>query len=296
MSFNKKDCINPHQHQDEPSPAKHTSNSNNVKVEKDLNAEYDWRTTDEFIQRIVSEITINQSLAFTLPKTRIPQIVERVAKYWFRRAEIATEERWYIIRNQDISGNLNRTIKLPKQIISVADVRLTENAYSAFAPANFRIERLLANSVSFYTVDTGQFNYAGPVMSTGLSSTAEYFMGLMEIKQLESLLFDDVRFDHNPLSGTLTILGDSKGCDLILLTYTRIKLQDLFNDDRFLMHCVGECMSNISFILSALEFKMPGGVTINKQQWSSEGKAMIAEVKESLANDVGGDIFYVLGN
>ena len=263
----------------------------------DLNAKYDWEVTNAFIERIVQELTMGCSLSFAIPKTRIPQIVEKVAKWWFRKAEVAVEERWYIVRNVDLTGTLNKILKLPEQIVSISDVRMLENDHTlSMKQAKFSLERLLASSSSFYTMTTGTYNYVGPNMLPRTGASEEFFMGLMEIGQLEAILYKSVMFDFNQASHKFTVLGDTQGSDIVLKCFVRVSLHDLFNDERFLNHCVGQCMKELSFILGTFSFKMPGNVSINFSEYARLGDELVQDAKQEVENDTAGDMFAVLTN
>lgn len=262
-----------------------------------LNKDYDWQLTDCFISRIAEEITLGCQLPFSVPKTRIPQIVEKVAKYWFTHCDYASEERWFVIRNQDLVGRQNKRIKLPSQIISISDLQmLNANSTISLRKANFLLERMLTNSVSFYTSFTNNvsFNYSGP---TGIQSTnysEDLFTGLYETETLNAILKRTVTYSFNPMTQILNILGDNEGCDLVLLTFTRVPLHALFNDQEFLNHVVGECMVELQFILSTFDFQMPGGVRINYGNYQTRGKELIDDAKRYIEDNQSGDVFEIL--
>lgn len=261
-----------------------------------INDDYDWQLTDCFISRIAEEVTLGCQLPFSVPKTRIPQIVERVAKYWFAHCDYASEERWFVIRNQDLVGRQNKRIKLPSQIISISDLQLLNSSSEiSLRKANFLLERLLTNSVSFYTSFTNNvsFNYAGPTGIQSTDYTNDVFAGMYEIGTLNSILKRTVTFSFNPMTHVLNVLGDNEGCDLVLLTFTRVPLYSLFNDAEFLNHVVGECMIELQFILSSFDFQMPGGVRINYGNYQSRGNELVQAAKQYIEDNQSGDVFII---
>lgn len=278
-----------------------TSNECQRTEPEDLNSSYDWTVSNQFIDRVVQELTFDCSLSFTIPKTRIPQIVERVAKWWFRHAEAAVEERWYLVRNCDLQKTPNRTLKLPTQIVSIQSCEMLNSEYKvSMRRATFTLERLLANTINFFGSTTSgsniSINYAGPSAGIAPGLANDYFMQLFEVGQLESILKRTVTFSFNPNTHKFVVLGDNEDSDIVLLTFTRVPLYALFEDERFLKHVVGECMKELKFILSAFGFKLPGGVQLNYQDYQSRGQEWIDEAKQEVLDDTAGDCFIVLTN
>lgn len=266
---------------------------------EDLNAKYDWDVTNRFIERVVQELTFGCSLSFSIPKTRIPQIVERVAKWWFRKAEAAVEERWYVVRNCDLQTSPNRTIKLPPNIVSIQDCQMLNSEYKVnMRRATYVLERLLSNSINFYGSSPGSpsINYAGPASSTAPGLATDYFMSMFEVGQLEAILKRTVSFSFNPNTHKFVILGDNENSDIVLLTFCRVPLHALFEDERFLKHVVGECMQELQFILGAFSFKLPGNVQLNYDMYRQRGQDWVNDAKQEVLDDTAGDCFIVMTN
>lgn len=275
-----------------------TNRCDNNPGQERLNEDYDWSLTDCFITRIVEEVTLGCQLPFSVPKTRIPQIVEKVAKYWFTHCEYASEERWFVIRNQDLVGRQNKRVKLPSQILSIADLQMLNSSSTiSMRKASFLLERLLTNSINFYTSVTNNvsFNYAGPNGAQSTNYTEDLFVSMFEIDTLNTILKRTVTFSFNPMTHVLNVLGDNEGCDLVLLTFTRVPLHQLFNDQEFLNHVVGECMVELQFILSTFDFQMPGGIRINYNNYQSRGKELIDDAKKYIEDNQAGDVFAIIG-
>lgn len=278
-----------------------TSTEQQRAASEDLNAQYDWTVTNRFIERIVQEVTFGCSLSFTLPKTRIPQIVERVAKWWFRHAEAAVEERWYLIRNVDLQKSANKTLKLPPQIVSIQSCELLNSEYKvSMRRATFTLERLLANTINFFGSTTSgsniSINYAGPSAGIAPGLANDYFMQLFEVGQLESILKRTVTFSFNPNTHKFVVLGDNEESDIVMLTFTRVPLYALFEDERFMKHVAGECMKELRFVLGSFGFKLPGGVSIDYQMYQQRGQEWVDEAKQEVLDDTAGDCFIVLTN
>ena len=274
-----------------------TTSDANKPTQEQLNADYDWTVTDNFITRICQEVTMGCNLPFMLPKTRVPQIVEKIAKYWFTHCEYASEERWFVVRNKDLQGRQNKRVRLPDQILSISDLQiLNASSTVSLRKANFLLERLLTSSINFYTSFTNNvsFNYAGP---TGIQSTNysdDLFTSMMEVGTLETILKRTVTFSFNPLTHILNILGDNEGQDMVLLTFTRVPIYSLFEDVEFLNHCVGQTMIELNFVLSTFDFQMPGGVRINASQYQNHGRDLVEAAKKYIEDNQSGDIMMIL--
>lgn len=277
-------------------PGATTNETNKAEVEN-LNTAYDYSVDIRFIERIVQEVSKGCALPFSIPKTRIPQIIQTCAEWFFSHSESALEERWFVVRDIDISdGGANKIIKLPPQIWAVSDCQLLESQHKlSMRRANFYLERLLANSINFYSEANGvSFNYAGPAGSNNASIADDLWVTMFEIGTYESILQRTINYNFNRFSHKLIILGDNEHSDLVLMCWVRVPLHSLYEDLRFLRYCVGECMIELSDILGMYDFKLPGNVRINYDKLESRGRAMQQKVEQELTEDTAGDVFITL--
>lgn len=273
-----------------------TTNECNKPEVENINSKYDYSVDLRFIERLVQEVTRGCALPFAIPKTRMPQIIETCAEWFFEHSESALEERWFVVRDIDMTDGANKIAQLPPQIWAVSDVQLLESQHKlSMRRANFYLERLLSNSINFYSEANGvSFNYAGPAGSQNASIADDLWVTMYEIGTYESILQRTITYNFNRFSHKLNILGDNEGSDLVLMCWVRVPLQSLYEDRRFLRYCTGQCMQELADIIGTYDFKLPGNVRINFDRLASKGQTMQQQVEKELEAEQSGDVFIAL--
>ena len=90
----------------------------------------------------------------------------------------------------------------------------------------------------------------------------------------------------------LVVLGDLGASSLVLQTWQRCKIQDLYNDYYFFRYCVCLGMRSMGQIMGMFEFKLPGGVTINSQMLADRAAEEMQTIFEWLQANHSADYFF----
>jgi hypothetical protein len=102
---------------------------------------------------------------------------------------------------------------------------------------------------------------------TGYGMT-DVVAALYEVNTFKTLFEVPLTYNYNEFSKELVVLGALGSSDLMLQTWQRCKIQDLYNDYYFFRYCVCLGMRAMGTIMGTFEFKLPGGVTINASQFA----------------------------
>jgi hypothetical protein len=106
-------------------------------------------------------------------------------------------------------------------------------------------------------------------------------------------MFDTpLTYNYNEFSNDLVILGDLGPSDLVLQTYTRCKLQDLYKNYYFFRLCVVFGLRSMATIMGAFEFKLPGGSTINYSTFRDMANEEFQQIQEWVKANHTPDYFF----
>lgn len=196
-----------------------------------------------------------------------------------------------MIRYCDIEKcGLNQSIKLPEQIVSVWAVHKANNAFQWGAMGDFSLERMIVNN-SLMTSGVG--NSARQVYGDGTGFTlADITAALYEVKTYKAMFEYPVTYSYNEFSHVLFLAGAVNHTDLILSTFQRVKLQDLYQNYYFFRYVICLAKRALTQIMGTIEFKMPGGNSINYTQFRDAAETELSEIREWINNNHACDYFF----
>ena len=244
-----------------------------------------------FVQRIIQELTQSCALNLPIPASAIPPLIVQAAQFFWANDDRAVEERWYCLPNREFNKcGPNAVAKLPKQIISVFGVYKTTNSFMYDALGDFSLERMIINNSA---LAAGAGGTLSDVYGTGTGYTlTDVTAALYEVQTYKALFEVPLTFNYNEFSNELVIMG-ALGCsDLILQTWQRCKIQDLYNDYYFFRYCVCLGLRAMGTIMGTFEFKLPGGVTINASQFADRANEEMGTIAEWLKNNQAASYFF----
>lgn len=243
-----------------------------------------------FIQRIIQELTQSCALNLPIPSASIPPLILQAAQYFWQNCDQAVEERYYCVRNTDISNcGPNRVIKLPPQIVAVFGVHKLTDSFNYGALGDFSLERMIMNN-------SAMVSGVGSAMTGSFSdgrgySLTDVTVALYEVQSYKSIFDVPLTFNYNEFSNELVLLGDLGSSDLLLQTFRRLKIQDLYKNYYFFRLCVAFGLRSMGTIMGTMEFKLPGGVTLNYNRFNELASEYIEEVKEWIKENHACDYF-----
>ncbi len=245
----------------------------------------------QFVQRIIQELTQSCALNLPIPASAIPPLILQAAQYFWANDDRAVEERWYCLPNSEFNKcGPNKTAKLPDQIISVFGVYKSTDQYSYGVMGDFSLERMLLNSSALASS-------SGASMSNVYGAAGGYNLmdvtaALYEVNTFKAMFDSPLTYNYNEFSKELIVLGDLGASSLVLQTWQRCKIQNLYNDYYFFRYCVCLGMRSMGQIMGMFEFKLPGGVTINAQMLADRASEEMQTIHEWLMGNHSADYFF----
>jgi hypothetical protein len=245
-------------------------------------------TQEEFIAEVQQELSVACALPFTIPIKEIERIIKYSAEWFYKKYEDAVEERYYIIPKTMFSTEefkINRTVTLPECVFSIYMLKkLKEDfgrSFSFDGTADFGIERLfLSDSVSI-----GQ----------GTENMMYYTLNMYWLDVASHIINHTISFNYNRMSNKLFIGGETPDRDCVAMTYAKLPIEYLMQDEVFYRYVVAKCKVQLSRILGTFAFNLPGNITINYDLIRSEGQDELSAIIEEIKGEEGMDFFFTTG-
>ena len=183
----------------------------------------------QFVQRIIQELTQSCALNLPIPASAIPPLILQAAQFFWANDDRAVEERWYCLPNSEFNRcGPNKTAKLPDQIISVFGVYKSTDQYSYGVMGDFSLERMLLNSSAL--ASSSGASMSNVYGAAGGYSLMDVTAALYEVNTYKAMFDSPLTYNYNEFSKELIVLGDLGASSLVLQTWQRCKIQDLYND------------------------------------------------------------------
>ena len=245
----------------------------------------------QFVQRIIQELTQSCALNLPIPASAIPPLILQAAQYFWANDDRAVEERWYCLPNSEFNKcGPNKLAKLPDQIVSVFGVYKSTDQYSYGVMGDFSLERMLLNSSAL--ASSSGASMSNVYGAAGGYSLMDVTAALYEVNTYKAMFDSPLTYNYNEFSKELIVLGDLGASSLVLQTWQRCKIQNLYNDYYFFRYCVCLGMRSMGQIMGMFEFKLPGGVTINAQMLADRASEEMQTIHEWLMGNHSADYFF----
>jgi len=245
-------------------------------------------TQEEFISNVQQELSVSCSLPFTVPIAEIQRIIKYSADWFYKKYEDAVEERYYIIPKTAFNTDQfkrERTVTLPECIFSIWQFKKLKEDFgrsmSFDGTADFGIERLFLSDSS----SLGQ----------GTENMMYYTLNLYWLDVASHVINHTISYNYNRNTHKLFIGGETPNRDCVALTYTKIPLESLMNDEIFYRYVVAKCKTQLSRILGTFAFNLPGNITINTDMIREEGTEEINKIEEEVKSEEGMDFILTSG-
>ena len=111
-------------------------------------------------------------------------------------------------------------------------------------------------------------------------SLTDITASLYEISTYKAMFDTPLTYNYNEFSNELVILGALGNSDLVLQTFMRLKLQDLYKNYYFFRYVIGLGLKSMATIIGTYDFKLAGGVSINWSRFHDMGENEINKVEE----------------
>ena len=269
-----------------------TQNNSSQSMEEYLKAKQlqEDQVDYQFIQRIIQELTQSCALPLPIPASAIPPLIIQAAQWFWQNCDFCIEERVYLLKNSEFKRCCNnKLVKLPPQILSVFGVYKVNPNYYYGQMGDFSLERMVINNTVLASGAGGSLSdtYGN---GSGYNLT-DMMAGLLEIATFKSMFDVPLTYNYNEFSNYLNIIGDLGPSDIVLQTYIRCKIQDLYKNYYFFRLCVCFGLRSMATIMGAFEFHLPGGTTINYSTFRDMANEEIQKIEEWVQKNHSADYF-----
>jgi hypothetical protein len=244
---------------------------------------------EELIDFVQNDITIGCSLPKVLPDTEIRRFIETRAKEWFyQNYQYAVSKQYYFVDKTAFTTDeytKYRHIELPCEIQSISYVY------------QMRGESLLQLGINTpnMSVNLGVTNQ--PYLSSYVTTIGELGVYKTLIDNLSDMMNQlnlyTTKFHFNYRTHRFNVLTNVK-YHLILECYVNIPDEDLFTDPYFIKYVTGWSKWQMGNLVGRYTMQLPGGVTINNSDLTTQGSGEMKEVEEEIKGMSQGAFFFMV--
>lgn len=257
--------------------------------------EWQNEVDNAFMTQISQEVTQTCALPMAVPLERIPALILQAARWFWQNDDWSVEERMYAIPNDEIckgtgkGDGFNKIIQLPQQIQAVWGVYKQKSRLHYGNMGDFSLERMMMTTYSMF----GGVGSVGGGLGLGTASgytLPDVVTTMYEIDTFDQTLNPPLTFNFSQFSHKLVILGDLGHNDIVIQTFIRCRIQDLYDNYYFYRFVTCLVKKSLATIYGSFEFKYPGGVTINYSTFSDEADSELESIKEEVKSKRGSTI------
>lgn len=256
---------------------------------------------NDFIESVQQEMSVNGSIPFTIPLESIAQLTKNAKTMFYKMYEDASEEMFIAIPHEEImkktfkKGVVNMesegdkqalkdrrgTYMLPEGVISVVGV-YEIGGWSGEAGWNSGLLGKTSGDISLHRM-LYQSVYDRNVAVS--ADNTMYYICTESFLDVSRQLFQNmISFRYNRLTNNLRFLGELPKSDVVLDILVRVPDCDLYNDDLFRRYVIADCKVQLSRIMGAFSYNLPGGISVNVEAIANEGSnekdQIIQELKD----------------
>lgn len=269
---------------------------------------------NDFVESVQKEMSVNGAIPFTIPAESIAQLTKNAKTMFYKSYEDASEEMFIAIPESEIrkrsfkrgihtmdgpgdnkvtakfkkgegndpnTGHTRGTYLLPEGVISVVGV-YSLGSWSGEAGWNTGLLGKNAGDVSLHRM-VYQSVY-DRTMAVSADNTMYYICTEAFLDISRQIFQNMISFKYNRLTNNLRFLGELPKSDVILDVLVRVPDCDLYNDDLFRRYVIADCKVQLSRIMGAFSYQMPGNISVNVEAIANEGSTekenIIQELKD----------------
>ena len=267
---------------------------------------------NDFVESIQNEMSVNGAIPFTIPAESIAQITKNAKTMFYKSYEDSTEEMFIAIPESEIrkksfqrgihtmdgpgdnkvtakfkkgegdnpnTGHTRGTYTLPDGVISVVGV-YSLGGWSGEAGWNTGLLGKNSGDVSLQRM-VYQSVY-DRTMAVSADNTMYYICTEAFLDISRQIFQNMISFRYNRLTNNLRFLGELPKSDVILDVLVRVPDCDLYNDDLFRRYVIADCKVQLSRILGAFSYQLPGNISVNVEAIANEGSTEKEQILQEL--------------
>ena len=277
---------------------------------------------NDFVESIQNEISVNGAIPFTIPAESIAQITKNAKTMFYKSYEDSTEEMFIAIPESEIrkrsfqrgihtmdgpgdnkvtakfkkgegdnpnTGHTRGTYTLPEGVISVVGVY----EIGAFSGESGWNSGLLGKSAGDVSLNRMVYQSVYDRTMAVSADNTMYYICTEAFLDISRQIFQNmISFKYNRLTNNLRFLGELPKSDVILDVLVRVPDCDLYNDDLFRRYVIADCKVQLSRILGAFSYQLPGNISVNVEAIANEGSTEKEQILQELKDMSGA--WYIL--
>ena len=267
---------------------------------------------NDFVESIQNEISVNGAIPFTIPAESIAQITKNAKTMFYKSYEDSTEEMFIAIPESEIrkrsfqrgihtmdgpgdnkvtakfkkgegdnpnTGHTRGTYTLPEGVISVVGVY----EIGAFSGESGWNSGLLGKSAGDVSLNRMVYQSVYDRTMAVSADNTMYYICTEAFLDISRQIFQNmISFKYNRLTNNLRFLGELPKSDVILDVLVRVPDCDLYNDDLFRRYVIADCKVQLSRILGAFSYQLPGNISVNVEAIANEGSTEKEQILQEL--------------
>ena len=227
-------------------------------------------TKSELVDYIKQEITVSCSLPIAPPDAEIERIISLESKWLYREYREATDLKWCILRLDVFrlpEFRQTRTIQLPECIIGINSLQELNNNGQVFGinDPDMSFDRMMTSDLYLSPWSSDQITYRTIQWS---------FWDLTR-----SFLLTDIRHNFNMNTHRLQILGRDPVNPVLVEGISTIPEEDFYEDPVVIKWFIAKAKISLAKMLGMFNYNLSGNVTVNFEQFRTEGEKEIEDLK-----------------
>lgn len=233
-------------------------------------------TKSELIKEVQDALTSSCALPYSPPDKEIERIIDLELRWLFREYRDLWQDQIYILNKKYYmtpEWRNTRTFQMPDCVVGVKTVwEMTQgNRVFGINDPDLNFDRLMASDLYLTPLSSDQITYRTIQWS---------FWDLARAFNLR-----DINHDFNLNTKRLVITGRTPVESLFVLSMIEIPPEDAYEDPLVLKWMIAQGKRSLARILGAFNYSLLGNITINFEQYRTEGNDELNELKEKIKGD-----------
>lgn len=233
-------------------------------------------TKAELVEEVKGELTASCALPYSPSTKEIERIIDKEMRWLYREYRELLQDNIYILNKKYYTTQEfrnSRTFQMNpctegiKKVIEMTD----GNRVFGINDPDLNFDRLMASDLYLTPLSSDQITYRTIQWS---------FWDLARGFNLR-----DINHDFNPNTHRLKITGRTPVESLFILAMDHIPLEDAYEDTIVIEWMIAKGKISLARILGAFNYNLLGNITINFEQWRTEGQEKITELTEKIKGD-----------
>jgi hypothetical protein len=236
----------------------------------------------ELIEQVKLELTASCSLPYSPPDAEIIRIIDKEMRFLYREYRELLYDRIYILNEkyyQTKEWKNTRTFQLNDCTEGIKQIMEMNGGNRVFGinDPDLNFDRLMASDLYLTPLSSDQITYRTIQWS---------FWDLARAFNLK-----DINHHFNPNTHRLAITGRTPIHSLFVLALDHIPLEDAYEDTIVIEWIIAKSKLSLARILGAFNYQLLGNITINFEQYRTEGEAELERLREKIKGDNPPDFF-----